>query len=91
MRPRDTSPEVWKQLIELHRQATPAERLRQCFIASHNMRKIVEAGVRHRHPEASEREIFLRTASHFIDRDLMIKYGWDPLTNDEHNRPSSAD
>jgi hypothetical protein len=40
---------------------------------------MAESGVRAACPNASEREIFLRTAALRIPRDLMIKaYGWDP-------------
>ena len=37
------------------------------------------AGVRLRHPNAGERELFLRTAALRLGRDLTIDvYGWDP-------------
>ena len=41
--------------------------------------RLSESGVRVRHPNASEREIFLRSAALRIPRELMIRaYGWDP-------------
>ena len=43
--------------------------------------RMSESGVRARDPEASEREIFLRSAALRLPRDLMIRaYGWDPET-----------
>jgi len=43
------------------------------------MRALSEADVRANHPDAGEREVFLRAASRRLDRDLMIRaYGWDP-------------
>ena len=43
-----------------------------------------EAGVRLQYPEASEREILLRTAARHLSRDLMIRaYGWDPEGNED--------
>jgi hypothetical protein len=43
--------------------------------------KVAESGVRARHPNAPEREIFLRSAALRLPRDLMIRaYGRDPET-----------
>ena len=43
--------------------------------------RMAESGVRARYPEASEREVFLRSAALRLPRDLMIRaYGWDPET-----------
>jgi len=43
--------------------------------------RVAESGVRARYPDASEREIFLRSAALRLSRDLMIRaYGWDPET-----------
>lgn len=45
---------------------------------------MAESGVRANHPEASEREIFLRAAALRLPRDLMIRaYGWDPERHSE--------
>lgn len=39
--------------------------------------ELARAGERMRHPEASEREVFLRAASQWLDRDSMIRaHGW---------------
>ena len=40
---------------------------------------MAEAGVRKMHPQAPDREVFLRVASRHLPRELMIRaYGWDP-------------
>lgn len=45
-------------------------------------RKMAEAGVREAHPQAPDREVFLRVALRHLPRELMIRaYGWDPEIN----------
>ena len=76
MRPRDTSPEAWKVLIDLMRKMSPEERLQRTFEYSALVRKFAEAGVRQKYPEAGEREIFLRSAHRRLGADLYAKvYG----------------
>jgi hypothetical protein len=71
--------EVW---LEILRKKTPGERLLMALKMTDFAFQMSEAGVRARHPEASEREVFLRAAALRLPRDLMIRaYGWDP---DEH-------
>jgi hypothetical protein len=75
----DTDPrarEVWMQVL---RSKTPGERIAIAFNLTEFALQMAESGVRARHPQASEREIFLRCAALRIPRDLMIRaYGWDP-------------
>ncbi len=76
MRPRDTSPEAWKVLMELMRKIPPEEKLQRTFEYSAMVRKFAEAGLRQRFPEAGEREIFLRSARLRLGADLYNKvYG----------------
>ena len=43
------------------------------------VQQIADAGIRQRHPGASEREVFLRRVALTLDADTMVKvYGWDP-------------
>ena len=71
--------------IEIIRRKTPGERIELTFQLTEFALRMQEAGMRERHPEASDREIFLRCAALRIPRDLMIKvYGWDPV---EHAAP----
>lgn len=75
----DTDAATMKIWVELLRKKTPGEKLAATFKLTDLAMELVRAGERMRHPEASEREIFLRAASHWLDRDLMIRaYGWDP-------------
>ena len=61
---------------------TPGERIAMAFELTEFALKMAESGVRARYPEASEREIFLRSAAMRLPRDLMMRaYGWDPEQN----------
>jgi hypothetical protein len=77
----DTDPRVMEVWIDMLRAKTPGERILMAFELSDFAVRVAESGVRARYPEASEREIFLRSAALRLSRDLMIRaYGWDPET-----------
>ena len=86
----DTDPRVMQVWMDLLRRKTPGERIAMAFELSDFAVRVAESGVRARYPEASDREIFLRSAALRLSRDLMIRaYGWDPETpfhSDEHTR-----
>ena len=74
---------VW---LELLRRKTPGERIKLALDMSDFANKIAESGVRARHPEASEREVFRRAAALRLPRDLIIRaYGWDPGESPEED------
>jgi hypothetical protein len=73
MRPRDTSPEAWKVLMDLMRKMSPEEKLQRTFEFSAMVRRFGEAGVRQAYPDASEREIFLRAAQRQLGDELFQK------------------
>jgi hypothetical protein len=76
MRPRDTSPEAWKVLMDLMRKMSPEEKLQRTFEYSAMVRRFAEAGLRQKHPQAGDREIFLRAARQRLGADLYAKvYG----------------
>jgi hypothetical protein len=76
MRPRDTSPEAWKVLMDLMRKMSPEEKLQRTFEYSAFVRKFGEAGLRQQYPQAGDREIFLRAAHRRLGADLYSKvYG----------------
>jgi len=78
----DTDPRAMEVWLEILRNKTVGERLEMTLPMSEFAFHLAEAGVRARHPEASEHEVFLRAAALRLPRDLMIRaYGWDP---DEH-------
>ena len=68
--------EVWLGVL---RQKTPGERIAMVFEMTDFVLRMSESGVRARHPEASEREVFLRSVALRLPKDLMIRaYGWHP-------------
>ena len=75
----DTDPRALEVFIELHRQMPPAKKLQTVLEMSKVVMGFAAMGVRQRHPGASEREVFLRTAALHLPRELMIRaYGWHP-------------
>jgi hypothetical protein len=55
---------------------TPAERLQRALDLSATVRELGKAGIREAHPNASEREVFLRFAQRQLGDDLFRKvYG----------------
>jgi hypothetical protein len=75
----DTDPRVNDTWVKILRQKTPGERMEIALGLTGLALRVAESGVRERYPNASEREIFLRSAALRLPRDLMIQaYGWDP-------------
>ena len=76
---RDTSTEIERRQIEAWRAMSAAQKLAivsQLTLATEEMAR---AGIRERHPNATEREIELRVGSLRLDRDTMIRvFAWDP-------------
>ena len=59
LRPRDTSPEAATVQAEAFRRAGPEGRLRMALEMSEEMARVVDAGVRLRHPDYSDDEVRL--------------------------------
>lgn len=59
LRPRDTSPEAAAVQAEVFRRAGPEGRLRMAVEMSEEMARVVEEGVRMRHPEYSDDDVRL--------------------------------
>ena len=75
----DTSPEAFRAMVEAQRRLSPGEKLALVFQFTAMLRNLAEQDVRRLYPQASEREVFLRTVARGLSRDLMIRaYGWDP-------------
>jgi len=75
----DTDPKALKVFIDLQRKMSPSAKTAGIFQMLEMMWRTTEAHERQMHPEASDREIFLRVAAHRLDRQTMIRvYGWDP-------------
>lgn len=56
-RPHDTSPDVWRRYRAAIRATPPEERVRRAVRMSDELREIVRAGIRARHPEWSARMV----------------------------------
>ena len=81
---RDTSPQALEIFYEIQRRRPPEQKLSDAFDLSQGLFDLAMAGVRTRHPEADEREVFLRTVATRLPRELMVRaYGWDPLDHAE--------
>jgi hypothetical protein len=75
----DTDPRVMEVWLDRLRRMPPGEKLSTVFSLNKMAWNMAEMGVRLAHPQASDREIFLRVAARRLSRDLMIRmYGWDP-------------
>ena len=57
--PADTTLEAARKEFEILRKLGPDARARMAFELSDNLRDRVEAGIRHRHPDFSEKEVKL--------------------------------
>lgn len=81
MRPlaEDTPIEVERIQVEILRRMSPGQKMDRMTSLNRSLRSMVRAQIRRRHPDAFEREIDLRTASRWLDPDVMAKaFGWDP-------------
>jgi hypothetical protein len=75
----DTDPRAMKVWLDCLRRMTPDQKIAAVFSLNKLAWAMAEAGERLVHPQATDREIFLRVAARRLDRDLMIRiYGWDP-------------
>jgi hypothetical protein len=83
MCPRDTSPEAWEVFQELQRRMSPGEKLARVFEHSAFVRSLILAGIRRRHPSATEREVFLRFARQTLGQELYQKVYGEPILDDE--------
>lgn len=83
----DTDPRAMAVWIDLLRKMSPGDKIKTVLDASLFVLQMYEAGVRHRYPQASDREVFLRTAATHLSRDEMIRvYGWDPVEHEDSGR-----
>jgi hypothetical protein len=75
----DTAYDIERRLIDTWRRMPAVEKARQLVDCCRMVEQLSMDGVRLRHPNASEREVFLRAAALRLGRDLTIEvYGWDP-------------
>ena len=80
----DTDPRAMEVWLDLLRKMPAGDKLKLTLDLTRFALQMSEMGVRSRHPQADDREVFLRVAALHLGRDLMIRaYGWDPEQHEE--------
>ena len=75
----DTSLEAEAVLIRLARESPPWRKLEIALSMSKTVRQAALAGIRSRHPEASEEEVRKRLSALLLPREAVLAiHGWDP-------------
>jgi hypothetical protein len=76
----DTPPEIEEILLERYRQMPPFEKLMQLFELNRMAQQMAALRLQAQYgPDLSERELRLRLAALWLDRETMIEaFGWDP-------------
>jgi hypothetical protein len=77
--PADTTPEAWKVFLDIQRRLAPGEKIRRVFDRSRMMRRLSEADLRRKHPQAGDREILLRRVQRELGADLFRRVYGDVL------------
>ena len=76
MNKNDTSPEAQQVLISLYRKMPPEVKFRRVFEAYQTGKMLAIAGLRQRHPNASEKKIWYLWAKQHLGNELFDKvYG----------------
>jgi hypothetical protein len=77
--PRDTTPEAFRRQLEVLRRLGVEGRAAMTFELSDNLRALVKAGVRHRHPAWDDRTVEREVIRLMIGDDLFQRaYGEEP-------------
>jgi hypothetical protein len=76
----DTPPEIEEILLAGYRRMTPWEKLLQVFELNRMAQQMAAMRIEARYgPNLTERELRLRLAALWLDRETMIAaFGWDP-------------
>ena len=76
----DTPAEIEQRLVEEYRRMTPGQRLMMAMEMNRAVPQMAAARIRAQYgPDLPERELRLRLAALWIDRDTMVRaFGWDP-------------
>lgn len=76
--PSDTHPRVLRFQLEGYRRMSPEEKLDQVRQLNLGVQQLALARIRSAHPAAGERELRLRLASLWLDRETMLRvFDWD--------------
>jgi hypothetical protein len=76
----DTPAEIEQRLVEEYRRMSPGQRLMMALEMNRAVQQMAAARIRAQYgPDLPERELRLRLAALWIDRDTMVRaFGWDP-------------
>ena len=86
----DTSPAAERLQFEIWARMTSMEKFAAFLELQETAIALCEAGIRARHPHASDREVFLRRVARTLDEETMRKcYGWSPGADDCHPNADS--
>lgn len=72
--PRDTTPEAARHRYAILGKLTPSQRLEMAFDLSDSLRETLLAGIRHRHPDYSPRQVRRELLRLTLDKELFEKY-----------------
>lgn len=80
----DTDPRAMAVWVETLRNQSAGEKIAAVFELTAMAWEMAERGVRSRYPNASDREVFLRTAAlHLTREEMMRAYQWDPQEHEQ--------
>ncbi len=75
----DTPPHIRKILIEGYRRMSPQQKLQRVSEMTRAVQQLALARIRKQYGALPERELRLRLAALWLDRETMIRvFGWDP-------------
>jgi hypothetical protein len=66
----DTTPEAFKKQMEVLGKLGPERRLEMMFELSDNLRELVKAGIRHRHPDYTPQQVIQAVLKLTLDKKL---------------------
>jgi hypothetical protein len=79
VRPADTDEATWRRWIARWSAMSPADKARKIVDSNATVRAAALAGIRQRHPEATEREQQMYLAAQRMGDELAkAAFGWDP-------------
>jgi len=75
----DTDPKALEVFLRAQREMSAGQKVAAVLNLTGMLLRMCESDVRRLYPEGDEREVFLRAAARFLDRETMHRaYGWDP-------------
>jgi hypothetical protein len=75
----DTDPDTMNRLVEAYRRMTPQAKMRAVSDMTKAVQYMALARIRKQRGAATERELRLRLASLWLDRETMVRvFNWDP-------------